>query len=108
MLAFTVAMTHAQLQVLLEICICFKFRGFLPHHPNARPNYNPFIDQLGNYTDVRIRINTQGTYLLTRITGKIIASRNVTSILATKKHVEPFASISSRVTDTQNLSEQKQ
>jgi len=105
MMGFTVAMTHVQLQVLLEIGICFKFGGFLPHHPNARPTYNPFIEQPGNYIYVRIRINTQGTHLLTRMTGKIIASRNITSILATIKHNEPFASIRSRVSDTRNLSE---
>jgi hypothetical protein len=32
MMAFTGAMTHVQHQVLLEIGVCFKFRGFLPHH----------------------------------------------------------------------------
>jgi hypothetical protein len=48
MMAFTVAMTHVQLQVLLEIGVCFKFKGFLPHHPNATPTYNPFIEQPGN------------------------------------------------------------
>jgi hypothetical protein len=106
MMAFPVAMTHAQLQVLLEIGDCFKVRGFLPHHPNARPTYNPFIEQRGNYIDVRIKINTQGTHLLTRMTGKIIASRDVTSILATIKH-ELFVSTGSRVTDTWNLSERK-
>jgi len=107
MMAFPVAMTHAQLQVLLEIGDCFKVRGFLPYQPNARPTYNPFIEQHGNYIDVRIRINTQGTHLLTRMTGKIIASRDAISILATIKHNEPFASTGSRVTDTQKLSEQK-
>ena len=106
-MTFTVTMTHVQLQVLLEIGVCFKLRGSLPHHPNARPTYNPFIEQPGNYIDVRIRINTQGTHLLTRMTGKINASRNVTSILATKEHDEAFASIRSRVADTRNLSEQK-
>jgi hypothetical protein len=72
MMAFTVAMTHVQLQVLLEIGVCFKFRGFLPHHPNGRHTYNPFIEQPGNYIHVRIRIKTQGIHLLTRMTGKII------------------------------------
>jgi len=70
MMAFTVETTHVQLQVLLEIGVCFKLRGSLIHHPNARPTHNPFIEQPGNCIDVRIRINTQGTHLLTGMTVK--------------------------------------
>jgi hypothetical protein len=33
---FTVAMTHVQLQLLLEISVWFKLVGFLPHRPYAR------------------------------------------------------------------------
>jgi len=65
MMAFTVEMTHVQLQVLLEIGVCFKLRGSLPHHPNVRPTYNPFIEPPGNCIYVRIRIHTQGTHRLT-------------------------------------------
>jgi len=70
MMAFVVEMPHVQLQVSLEIDVCFKLRGSPPHHPNARPTYNPFIEQPGNCIYVRIRTHTQGTHLLTRMTVK--------------------------------------